>query len=430
MSNNLTFLGFYFNLYRTLGGKMFINVSHNLKKLSTYFPENLYVVGGYVRNQILKIKSSDVDLASSVDIEEVSKRLKETDYSVKVKNISTGSLLISKDDEKYEYTAFRRDVYSQNGSHMPIRIERTNKLEEDAIRRDFSINAIYYNINKDEVADFYHGIIDLKDKVIRTLADPEDVLRFDGERILRLVRIAGELDFTIEKQTLKSAKKHVENIKNISGSRKFKEIEKILYCDKRYDLGKQSLKNALEVLNKLGVWRIFDFSKNKIKYQQVYKVEDRFFGLLIDIINTQKPACLQDFVERLLAEFDIEEKLAKKIYIHLAGYYDALGGMNNKEFFLKYFEEWSHIYLLLGAKSKRIQTNYNFFYRYIIEHGLVIKVSDLKIGKDDIKESFPEIDARCYDRILHELLSKVFDGGLANKKKDLLVEILKNKQKY
>ena len=431
LSNNLTFLAVYFNLIiDILGATMFINVSHNLKKLSSYFPENLYVVGGYVRNQILKIDRGDVDLASSVDIEEVSKRLEKTDYSVKIKNLRTGSLLISKDDEKYEYTAFRKDVYADNGSHTPIRVEKTNRLEEDAIRRDFSINAIYYNINKDEIVDFYHGIIDLKDKVVRTLIDPEEVLKFDGERILRLIRIAGELDFSIDKQTLKTAQKYVSNIKNISGSRKFAEIEKILYCDKRYNLGSGSLKRALNFLNSLGVWSVFDLEKQKIKYNQVYKVEDRFFGLLIDIINTQNPKCLEDFVFKFLKQLDIDEKMTTKIFVHLAGYYDALAGVNNKEFFLKYFEEWPHIYLLLGAKSKKCQNNYNFFYQYIIEHGLVIKISDLNIDKSDIKSAFPGIDERCYDRILKDLLSKVFDSRLTNKKKDLLAEISKNEQNY
>ena len=410
---------------------MFIDVSHNLKKLSSFFPENLYVVGGYVRNQILKIESGDVDLASSVDIEEVARRLKDTDYVVKIKNLKTGSLLISKDSEKYEYTSFRKDVYSNDGTHMPIRIERTVHIEEDAVRRDLSINAIYYNINKDEVVDFYHGIIDLKDKVVRTVVSPEDVLRFDGERILRLVRIAGELDFSIEKQTQISAKKHVLNIKNISGSRKFAEIEKILYCDKRYNLGKGSLKRALKLLNTLEVWRAFDLKKKQIRYNLVYKVEDRFLGLLVDIINTQKPQCLQAFIEKFLKEnFAFDDELCTNLFTYLAGYYDALSGMNNKKFFLKYFNQWANIYALLGGRSKRCQTNYNFFYMYIIEHGLVIKVDDLKINKNHIREKFPDIDERYYDRILQNLLSKVFDGKLANKEKDLLAEISKNRQNY
>ncbi len=410
---------------------MFIDISLNLKKLAQFFPENLYIVGGYVRNKILKIEGSDVDLASSVDIEEVSKRLQNSDYSVKIKNLKTGSLLITKEGERYEYTAFRKDIYDEDGSHTPLRVERTNDIRDDAIRRDFTINSIYYNINTDEVVDYYHGIIDLKDKIIRCNIDPNEVLKYDGERILRMVRIAGELDFKIDKDALKTAQKYALNVKNLTGNRKFTEIEKILYCDKRYHLNQGSLKRALELLNKLGVWGAFGFEKKRIKYKLVYKVEDRFLGLLIDIVDTQKPDCLQVFVEKVLKEqFDFNEAMTNKIFVYLAGYYDALAGTKNKTFFLKYFEDWPNIYSLVGGRSKRVQSKYNFFYRYIIEHGLVIQVADLKIDENAIKKEFPKIDKRLYDKILKNLLSKVFDGKVKNEKEDLLVEIKNNLQNY
>ena len=409
---------------------MFIDISLNLKKLSKFFPENLYIVGGYVRNKILKIEGSDVDLASAVDIEEVSKRLQGTDYVVKVKNLKTGSLLISIGGERYEYTAFRKDVYSDSGSHSPIRVERTSDIRDDAVRRDFTINSIYYNINTDEIVDYYHGIIDLKDRIIRCNINPDEILRYDGERVLRMVRIAGELDFKIDKETLKSAQKFVSNLKELTGSRKYTEIEKILYCDKRYNLNQGSLKRALEFLNKLNVWGQFDF-KRPVRYKLVYKVEDRFLGLLIDIVDSQKPDCLESFVEKLLKDqFDFNDAMTEKIFIYLAGYYDALSGMKNKTFFLKYYEDWANIYSLLGGKSKRVQSKYNFFYRYIIEHGLVIQTSDLKIDENIIKKEFPKIDKRVYKRVLTDLLSKVFDGKVLNEKQDLIEEIKKNIQNY
>ena len=83
-------------------GIMFIEVSKNLIDLSKFFPENLYVVGGYVRNKLLKISSGDVDLASSVDIEEVSKRLEGSEFSVKVKNIRTGQPPASVPSHKFQ----------------------------------------------------------------------------------------------------------------------------------------------------------------------------------------------------------------------------------------------------------------------------------------------------------------------------------------
>lgn len=421
------------NIYPFLyGGKMFIEVSDNLKKLSKFFPENLYIVGGYVRNKILKIEDSDVDLASSVNIEEVSKRLNGSDFSVKIKNLKFGSILISCKDESYEYTAFRKEIYPDDGSHCPSQVISTDKLEEDAIRRDFTFNSIYYNINKDEIVDIYHGIFDLSDRVIKCNINPDEVFTNDGERILRMVRFAGELNFKIDKNTLKSAIKYASNVKDIQGCRKLVELEKILYCDKRYYIyQKGGLRRALELLNLLGIWKYFGLKSKKIKYKMVYKVDDRLLGLLIDIVNTEKPECLETFLDEFLkTQLGINQTNAKKILIYLSGYYDALCGMKNKDYFFKYYQDWACIYMLLGKRSKRIQNRYHFFYQYIIEHGLVIAVSDLAINANDIKDNFPNIDKRQYDRILENLLSKVFDGKVKNDKNSLLEEIRKNLQNY
>ena len=99
--------------------------------------------------------------------------------------------------------------------------------------------------------------------------------------------------------------------------------------------------------------------------------------------------------------------------------------MKNKEYFFKYFDDFSVIFPLLAKKSKHLMNRYMFFYKYIIRHGLTIKVSDLKIGKEEISANFPKIDPRSYDGILEDLLSKVFDGKLPNEREALLQEVEK-----
>lgn len=409
---------------------MFIEISENLKKLSKYFPENLYVVGGYVRNKLLALPVGDVDLASSVKIEEVEKRLEGSEFSVKVKNAKYGAISISKDDENFEYTTFRKESYGEGGEHCPCKIEFVEKLEEDAIRRDFSVNSIYYNINKDAVIDPYHGLFDANDRIIRCNIEPEEILKNDGERILRMVRFAGELNFWIEKKTFLAAAKFVKNIKDLQGNRKFSELEKILYCDQRY-FNKKGLKNALKLLNSLEIWQQFSLKQKRIKYKMVYKTHDRLLGLLIDIVDAEEPECLETFLKNFLKEqFDFNDETASKIFGYLAGYYDALNGLKNKDYFFKYYSDWAYIFPLLGAKSKRIQGKYSFFYQYIIKHGLVICINDLAINESDIKAIFENIDKRNYNRILRNLLSKVFDGKVRNTKNDLLREIEKNLQNY
>ena len=414
-----------------VGGEMFIPVSENLIKLSKFFPENLFIVGGYVRNAIMGIKSGDIDLASNVDIDEISKILKENGYKIKVKNSKYNSITIQKDGESYEFTSFRKDFYEDNGKHCPIKVERTEDIKEDASRRDFTINAIYYNINKDEIVDFYHGVVDAKQKILRCIGSPEEVLKNDGERILRMVRIVGELGLKIEKRTLKSAFQMAKNIQDLSPARKYMELEKILYCDKRYKDVKSNFKKILKLLNKLCVWQYFGLPVKAIKYNMVNKVEDRFLGLLIDIVDTLNPECLQTFLENFLKEeFAFNIKQIQKVFTYISGYYNALNGMKNKDYFFKYFEDVSVIFPLLAKKSKHTTNKYMFFYEYIIRHGLVIKISDLKINEDDIKNNFPKIDERSYGRILEYLLSEVFDGKIKNTKEDLLQEIDKTFQNF
>ena len=418
------------------GGRMFIDIPDCAKKLAKFFPEGLYVVGGYVRNKLLNLSGGDIDLASDVDIDEVVKRLEGSAFVAKVKNLQMGTLEIScqKTGRIFEYTAFRKEKYSTDGKHFPVSVSRTHDIREDAIRRDFSINSIYYNISKDEIVDFYHGIIDLKQRVVRCNINPGDVLQYDGERILRMIRIAGELDFKIEKQTMLSAIKFSQNIKALQGGRRYREIQKILNCDQRYGESRSGLKRALKLLNLLSAWHCFGLKSKKIKHKMSLRMkskQDRFLGVLIDIVDTEKPECLETFIEEFLCkQFAFSNEEAQRVFKYMAGYYDALNGMNNKEYFFKYYNDWAQIYQLLSGKSKRVLARYNFFYQYIIEHGLVIKVDDLAIDENDIKRNFPDIDRKNYAKILKNLLSKVFDGKVLNKKQELLDEIEKNLQNY
>ena len=403
---------------------MFIPVSANLIKLSKIFPKDLYVVGGYVRNCLMGIKGGDVDLASDVDIEEITEILKANDYKVKVKNSMYNSINISKDGENYEFTSFRKDFYPDNGKHCPIKVERTSDIREDAKRRDFTINAIYYNINRDEIVDYYQGVVDAKQKILRCIGSPEEVLNYDGERILRMVRIVGELGLKIDKKTLKQAFLMAKNIGDLSPSRKFAELEKIVYCDKRYPEIKSDYVEALKLLNRLNVWQYFGLPFKKVKYKMVKKAEDRLLGLLIDIIDTSQPECLEAFMEEFLRkQFGFTQKQTQKVFTYISGYYNAINKMSNKDYFFKYFDDVNVIMPLLAKKSKHLMNKYMFFYKYIIRYGLTIRVSDLKINKDDIKNNFPKIDHRSYDRILEDLLSKVFDGKLPNEREALLQEI-------
>lgn len=411
---------------------MLIEISNKLKKLAKIYPNELYVVGGYVRNKIMGIDNSDIDICGALTIDELENLLRESEYKVKLKSKALGSCIISCRDESYEYTTFRKDFYPKGGKHMPERIEFIKDVKEDAKRRDFTCNAIYYDIKNNKILDFYQGIEDIKKGVLRTIETPEKVLSHDGVRILRLFRFQCEFNLKIDKDTLECAYKYKENLRDIAGERVLHEITCILHSPSKYkNISKpNAYMKALKHFNKGGFWPIFGIDCQKIKFNMVKKVEHKSQGFLIDVIDTVRPISISYYLNLVLSEsFGLNKKMIEGYINILSGYYEALNRLQNKPYFFKYFNNFPQIYLLLSKKSKSLANKYNFFYKYIISHKLIVSVKDLKISGDDIKKHYPTVKPERYKAILESLLSDIFDGRLANEKK-ALIQAVEGKLKY
>lgn len=410
---------------------MLIEVSNKLKKLAKKFPVELYVVGGYVRNKIMGITDSDIDICSSLLVEEVEKLLSESEYSVKIKSKTLGTALITAKDEEYEYTTLRRDYYPKGGQHTPERVEFISEVEEDAKRRDFTCNALYYDIKNDKILDFYDGIADIQNKVLRTIETPDEVLSHDGVRILRLFRFESELNFKIDKQTLETAYKYKENLRDIAGERVVHEITCILHSSSAYDVSKKNAyMKALKHFNRANIWPIFGIDCPRIKYRMVKRVEHKSQGFLIDVIDTVKPISISYYLNLILTNsFGLNKKMVDSYIKILSGYYEALNHLENKPYFFKYFDKFPSIYELLYQKSKYLANKYQFFYKYIIAHKLIVSVKDLDISGEDIKKHYPSVSPERYKPILESLLSDIFDGRLSNEKNELL-QAVEGKLKY
>ena len=128
--------------------KIVLDVSANLEKLAFKLKNKaeIFLVGGYVRNGLLGFCETDVDLASELTPEELKTYLKFSDFKVKDKSKKMGTVTISIDDEEYEHTTFRKEVYEDNGKHTPEKTEFVCDIREDAKRRDFTCNSIYYSL--------------------------------------------------------------------------------------------------------------------------------------------------------------------------------------------------------------------------------------------------------------------------------------------
>ncbi len=408
-----------------MNGVRRIKVPTELSQLAMVFPVDLYIVGGYIRNQMLGIEQGDIDLCSSLTIDKLSKVAEECGFVVKNKNKEMGTARLVYGDIVYDYATFREEKYGDDKSHKPEQVEFVDNIHIDASRRDFSINAIYYNINKQTIIDYYNGMIDLRRGVIRAIGNAEEVMKNDGERVLRMIRLAGELNFKIDKATFNAAFKNVANLYGISADRVAMELVKILNCDRRYpEKGKKNaFVNSIKILNRMGVWKCIGLEFEKINLNMVKKVKERELGLIIDMVDTANPASVSYFVEKLFKKLTIQKKKLEQVVNIISGYYDALNKKNNKQYFFKYFDNFEEIYPLIVEKNKFLAQKYQFFYKYIISYHLVIKRSDLMVSAKDLKAKFPSLPAKMYSEVLDGVLSDVFDGKYPNEKESILKEI-------
>ncbi len=215
---------------------------------------SLYAVGGLVRNSLLSLPVSDIDICSAMLPAKVIELTRKRGYTVVPKGIDFGMVEIHIGAYRFEHTTFRSDSYGEGGGHRPSGVRFSSTPEEDAFRRDFTVNALYYDILGGTVSDPTGGLTDLEAKLIRTTSkDPAAVLSDDGLRLMRLVRFAAELGFDVEENTLAAAKKLVGNLRDISPERIRDELDHILLSDVKYgSVSPERVFFGLDLLNKIG----------------------------------------------------------------------------------------------------------------------------------------------------------------------------------
>lgn len=411
---------------------MQIKIPESLTKLSNLFTADLYVVGGFIRNQLMGLENDDIDICSKLTLKEVEVLLRGSEFAYKVKSKVLGTATILRGDDRFEYTTFRKDFYPNNGDHTPERVEFIDSIEEDAKRRDFTCNAIYYDIKNDKLIDFYDGKTDIQKRILRAVETPDEVFCHDGVRILRLFRFQCELNFKIERETLESAFKYEENLRDVSGEKLVYEITRILHSPQKYKgVSKtHAYMSALKYFNRGGLWLIFGIDRPTLKFKMVKRVSHKSQGFLIDLIDNINPISISYYLNLILSNsFGLSKKMADNYINILSGYYEALNKQQNKPYFFKYFDNFPQIYLLLIHKSKYLANKYQFFYKYIISHRLIMSTKELKINGDDLKKYYPTVKANRYNGILESLLSDVFDGKLSNEKEEL-INAVEAKLKY
>jgi len=214
---------------------MKIKIPEKTEKIARLSDSPLYVVGGAVRNAYLGLERPfDLDLAGNIPTEKFIDMLERAGLSVTAEYKRTGTVMFFDEGVKCEYTRFRTDSYAVGGGHNPKEVRFTDDIKEDALRRDFKCNAVYYDVKSGEKVDPLCGVSDIEKRVLDTVDDTEKVFSHDGLRLMRLARFSGELGFIPEKDLLAAAKEYAANIKDVSAERIFAELKAILKADKKY----------------------------------------------------------------------------------------------------------------------------------------------------------------------------------------------------
>ncbi len=452
-----------------------MKISAELKELSEIFRDNnkpLYIVGGYVRDSYLGIQSlirDDIDLCSSVKPDELREMLDGTKFSVSSLNEKFGVMEIS-GKRRYEYATFRREIY-EDESHSPTSIEFIDQLEEDARRRDFRINAIYYDIQNSSFIDPLGGIEDLKDKKITTVKVPKIVFNDDPERILRFVRFACSLGLTIPEEEWFYAKQNAYKIHYMSKFRLKNEFEKLLTADQIYpDLlyTKDAHFRAMVLIGELGVWNeilpaMADIQKSKVCDKKGEKIYDHILNTLKNSSPSIRLAVLlhdsakvkvieesksifgsKDFV-RVIVEKNLginglgyPKHVVENVIRTILGYdfnkYCLAPKntvrkfiFNNRVVIENIIEIKTVIYnetTGYGKKNRSAEILRNT-YNQMIKEKTPFELRDLEINGDDVIKNCPQINIENIDVLLDSLLEWAVLNPRKNNKKELLLVMKK-----
>lgn len=393
---------------------MHIKIPDKVKFIIDTFYENNYeafMVGGCIRDSLLSKEPKDYDIATSA-LPNITESLFEKTIPTGIKH---GTITVLLDKEPFEVTTYRVEgEYKDN--RRPDEISFVTNIKDDLSRRDFTINAFAYN-SKEGLKDYFNGLEDLQNKIIRTVGDSNKRFNEDALRMMRAIRFASQLDFNIEKSTLDGIKKNKNLLKNISSERIRDELCKLLLSD--------NPRKGLNLLKDCGVLDVIipeltsliGFNHKTKDYN-----EDLFDHTLSVVENTPNDLILrlsalfhdigkpkvndnisEDITRKILTRLHFDNKTIKSVCILIKEYMNVLGNSTDidiKRFINRTSKE--NIYSLLEFQKA---------------HVLSLKISDLDLYElNDIKN---KIDNIINSNIPLSIKDLNIDGSILTKELNL-----------
>ncbi|MEK6795506.1 MAG: HD domain-containing protein [Spirochaetota bacterium] len=426
-----------------------------------------YLVGGAVRDTFLGRPVSEYDVATDARPDEVMRMFPRTAPT----GIDHGTVLVIEGGMEVEVTTFRADGKYTDGRH-PDDIRFASSIEEDVSRRDFTVNALAFDLITRDFIDLFGGIQDLRRHVIRTVGDPHERFGEDGLRIMRAIRFASVLHFVIEEETFAAIGGALAVFSKVAAERIREELNRILESDDPFsgiELMRKSgiLKLVLPELeegygvrqNRFHAYDVYYHNLNSCKAVPTGKPEEtrliRLAALLHDIAKprTQKKIDKQEelvYYNHEIVGAAMARRIMKRLKYSRAETEFVEHLIRNHMFY--YQDEWTdaavrrfmnkvgleHIRSLLtlreadrigNGKRKRGESGAipKLLRRIdiIIEEANAITVKDLVINGTDIMTLFALPPGPIVGKILDHCLELILDEPKLNEREALLAEVRK-----
>ncbi len=432
-----------------------------VKNIFDKFEKNnfqIYIVGGAVRDLLMKKPISDWDFTTDASPEKILKLLPEGFYDNKF-----GTVGISSDLGILEITTMRKEGLYKDFRH-PTKVGWTNKIEEDLARRDFTVNALALSPT-DDIVDPFHGQDDIKNKIIKAVGDPNQRFKEDALRLIRAIRIATELEFEIDPETAQAIKENAHLIKEVANERIRDELFKLLQSDSPY--------TGIIKLRETGLMQIilpelescFGIVQEGPKHDRIYDIGEhsllalkhtpsndplvRFAALLHDIgkVNTVKTApdgnvtfynhdlVGGNLILKIARRFNLSKKQKDKLYRlvrwHLFTVDERQTDSAIRRFIknvgLENIDDMTALRIgdrLGGGTQKAVSWRMEKFEERIKQ---VLKkpfsISDLKVNGKDVMKTLNIKSGPKVGEILSKLFEEVLEDPSKNKKETLLEKI-------
>ena len=293
------------------------------RKLQEGIPKEKVVarfVGGCVRKHLLNEKIDDIDVATILTTDQIKEKLKDTNLKVIDTGVQHGTVTLISNNHKIELTTLRKDIKT-DGRHAEVVF--TDDWKQDSERRDFTINAIYMDING-KLFDPQMGTVDLKNNNVKFIGDPQKRIEEDYLRIIRFIRFKIMYEMTVEPTTANAIKQNLDGIKKISKERILIELLKILDLQNFLEINRNN--NLKEIF--LKIFPEFLYLNRLERLKKIYKNSELNRDILLAILLIDE----KENHEYFLHKYNVSNKITGALERFNKNLYKI---KNNKDFFEK-----------------------------------------------------------------------------------------------